>query len=343
MSVQRVRICFLILALLAGGTGAQAQDPEWAEKMFEKLGHDFGVVASGSEQKFRLKITNKYQQTVHIAGVSSSCGCTAAKPSKDTLASEESVDLDITMSTRQFRYLKETSLTVFFDQPLVAQVHIPVRAFINPDVILNPSSAQFGAIAKGTEKSLRMAIVYAGHGTSTLKNAVSKNQDVAVKLNETRRNGDVGHYELNVTLKGSLPVGDLRDQVLLVTDDPANPNIPVLVEAKVEAEYTVNPQIVSFGTLAPGERKTINIVVRGRKPFAIDKIESEKTARTFEVRLPLDARNVHVLPLTLIAPAEPGAVSDEFTIAIGGSSDAVTFKAQGKVVSRPPAQAPANP
>ena len=49
---------------------------------------------------------------------------------------------------------------------------------------------------------------------------------------------------------------------------------PLLVEGKVESEFTVNPEVVSFGSLSPGEKKTINVVVRGRKPFAIEKIES---------------------------------------------------------------------
>src|SRR5205823_1431992 len=120
-------------------------------------------------------------------------------------------------------------------------------------------------------------------------------------------------------------------QLTVVTDDPGNPYIPVLVEGRVEAEYSVNPEIVSFGNLNPGERKTANIVVRGKKPFSIEKIESEKTAGMFEVRLPQEARSVHVVPLTVIAPTDPGTLSDDFTVTISGSSEAVTFKAYGRI------------
>jgi hypothetical protein len=55
---------------------------------------------------------------------------------------------------------------------------------------------------------------------------------------------------------------------------------------------------------------------------------------------------IHVLPLTMIGPAEPGTVTEEFTVTIGGNPDPVTFKVFGKVVgpTGPPAAiAPRNP
>jgi hypothetical protein len=334
-------LCGLLLglALLGRGGSARAQDPQWANKMFDKLEHDFGTVASGADLKYRLKVTNKYQQTVHIAGIASSCGCTVAKPAKDTLASEESTFIDITMNTRKFSLLKETYVTVTFDQPLLANVRIPVKAYINPDVLINPGAAEFGAISKGTETARRLSIIYTWRGMSTIKEAVCKNPNVLAKIVETRRDALAIHYELQVTIKGSAPLGELREQITLVTDNPANPNIPVLVEAKIEPEYVVTPELVPFGTLTPGERKTLNIVVRGKKAFLIEKIESEKTAGVFEVRLPKEARNLHVLPLTMIAPAEAGIVTEEFMMTIGGVEEPVTFKVHGKVLA--PAGTPA--
>ena len=74
----------------------------------------------------------------------------------------------------------------------------------------------------------------------------------------------------------------------------------------------------------------MNIVARGRTKFTIEKIESDKTAGVFEVRLPKDARTIHVLPLTMIGPAEPGVINEEFTVTISGNPDPVTFKVYGR-------------
>lgn len=337
------RICAFALGLTClvwgdhfiWGNRAHAQDAQWAHKMFDQLEHDFGVVPGNADQKYRLKITNKYQQTVHIASVASSCGCTAGKPSKDTLASEESVYLDLSMDTRKFRGFKATKITVTFDLPIFAQVEIPVKAFISSDVLINPGAAEFGGIAKGADRLLRLAVAYNGRGMTSIKEAVCKNPNVAVKLVEVRRDAFNVNYELHVTIKGTAPLGEIREQVILVTDDPNNRNIPVLVEARVEPEFVVNPELVSFGTLLAGESKTMNVYIRSSKkqPFAIQKIESEKTAGTFETRIPKDARDIHVLPLTFIAPKEVGPVNEEFTVTIIGAAEPVTFKAFGKVVA----------
>ncbi len=119
-------------------------------------------------------------------------------------------------------------------------------------------------------------------------------------------------------------------QLTIYVDDAGNPYIPVLVEGRVEPEYVVT-EVVSFGNLTPGEKKTVNVMVRGKNPFLIEKFESEKT-NSFEVRMPLEAKKVHVVPLTLVAPTEPGTLEDEFTVTIQGSGEHVTFKARGKVV-----------
>ena len=327
-------LCGLVLVLSGSwaSTRTYAQDATWAEKMFEKRDHDFGVVARGADAKYRLKLTNKYQQAVHIASVTTSCGCTAAKPSKDTLASRETAYIEIVMDTRKFTHDKSSSVTVIVDQPLYAEVRIPIHAYIRTDVVLSPGGAEFGPITRGADETRKITIAYAGRGNWKIKDVISKNPNVTAKVVETRRDATNVNYDLQVVVKGSTPLGELRDQLTLVTDDAGNPFIPVLVEGRVEAEYVVT-DIVAFGNLAPGEKKTMNVVVRGKNPFLIEKIESENTTGLFEIRLPQEAKKLHVVPLTLVAPTEPGAVDEEFTVTIQGSGEQVTFKARGKIVA----------
>ncbi len=342
MRLRQACVLALQMMLVAGGhlfvagNLAQAQqDPFWANKMFDKLEHDFGTVPSNSDLKHRIKITNIYKQTVHIVAVTSSCGCTVGKPSKDTLASEESANLELTMDTRRFQQFKETKVYVDIDQPIPARVEIAVKAFINPDVIINPGAAEFGSIAKGSDRLLRLAIVYNGRGISSIKDAVCKNPNIAAKVVEIRRTPFNTSYELHVTLKGTAPLGEIRDQVLLVTDDPNNKNIPVLVDARVEPEFVVIPELVNFNTVAPGDRREMFVIIRStrRQPFVIEKIESEKTAGTFETRIPKEAKDYHRLPLTFITPKEAGEVREEFTVTIAGTTETVAFRAYGKVVA----------
>jgi hypothetical protein len=312
---------------------AQAPDANWAEKMFDKLDHDFGVVARGADVRYRLQITNKYPQPVHIVGVRTSCSCTAAKPSRDLLGRGESAYIELSIDTRNHARQKEAKVTVIFDRPLFAEVNVAVKAYIRTDVVITPGEASFGPIAKGTDQERKLSIAYAGRPDWTIREVIAKNPHIAAKVVETARNGGSVSYDLIVSVNGSAPLGELREQLLLVTNDANSPQIPVLVEGRVEAEYTVTPEVVSFGNLVPGERKTMNIVVRGRRPFGIEKIESEKSAGTFEVRLPTEPRQIHVLPLTVIAPSDAGTLNEEFTVKLAGSDARVTFRAFAKIVS----------
>lgn len=325
-------VCGLILGTCHAPSFAQ--DARWAERMFSELKHDFGVVARGADVKYRLKITNNLQQPVHIASVTTSCGCTAAKPEKDSLAIGEATYVEITMNTVKFEGHKPSSVTVVFDRPSYAEVRIPIESYIRRDVVLTPGGAQFGSVAKGKSVERTIGIAYAGRSDWKIRDVISKNPHVQARVVETQRSAGNVKYELRVTLNDGAPLGAFRDQLNLVTNDSGAPYIPVLIEGQIEAEYSVSPELVSFGTLVPGERKTINIIVRGRKPFRVERIESEASSGLYEIRLPKDAKPVHVLPLTLIAPDQPGSVDEEFVVTISETSEPLKFKSRGRVVSR---------
>lgn len=325
---------FLSLALLlslAPVLPAQAQQLDWAQKMFEKQRHDFGFVARGSDVRYRLKITNLYKQTVHISGVRTTCGCTAAEPSKTTLASRETAYIELTMDTKRFTRQKNSNVIITFDQPRSAEVTIPVSAYIRTDVVLTPGGANFGGADFGQDATRTIDIVYAGRADWKIKSVKVNSPHLAAVVVEKSRGGGRVAYQLLLTLKKSAPIGKLREQITLVTDDASRPHIPVFVEARVEADVTVTPALVSLGILVPGKAKTVNVVIRSKKAITVEKIECKSDRNCFKIRLPTTARTVHVLPLTVIPPAEAGEFTEEFTVTIAGRDEPVRFKAYGRI------------
>jgi hypothetical protein len=316
---------------LVVGAASGAQPGNWAEPLFEKLDHDFGLVAKGAETKHRIKIVNKYPNPVHIAGAGTMCKCATARALTDTIAPGETGYVEVTLDTKKFEGNRDTTLIVSFDRPQFAEVRIPIKAFIRNDLEVTPGKLEFGSIARGSAAERRIHIALFRPGW-TIREVVNRNKNLAVHFREIGRNPGGANYELVAALKASAPAGELREQLTLVTADPANPHVPILVEGRVEAEFSVSNELLDFGTLRPGMRQKVNLVVRGRRPFTIEKIESETTAGVFEVRLPKDARQIHVLELSVIAPTEAGTLREEFTISIPGCAEPVTFKAVCKVV-----------
>lgn len=334
MNVASMRPLCFVLAVLYIGTTAVAQVPQagWPYSMFERPEYDFGFVARGAEARYRIKFVNRGPEVVHVAGAGTRCACATARAVQDTVGPGETGQIEVTFDTRKYKQLRETAVIVTFDRPARADVQIPVKVYIRQDVVIEPGEAAFGVIRKGSSAERRLGIAYAGRPGWTIREVINKNPHLTVQLRELARNGGAVNYELDVTLKATAPAGEFREQLLLVTDDPGDSQIPVLAEGRVETEYSVTPELVDFGVLTPSARKTVNVIVRGRQPFLIETIESEKSAGVFEVRLPKEARTLHVLPLTVIAPPDLGPLNEEFSITVKGTANPLTFKAHCRIV-----------
>jgi hypothetical protein len=305
----------------------------WADKMFSALEHDFGVVARGADAKHRIEITNLYQEEVHIQQITTTCGCTAVRPSKETLASREKAEIEITMDTRKFTNLKTSSVVVVFDKPLYAEVRIPIQAYIRTDVVLNPGGVDFQAVSRGTGASRKVAIAYAGREDWKIRDVINKSPHLEVALKETARANNRVNYELEVNLKPDAPLGALREQLTLITDDAANPQIPVLVDARIESDFTVNPTVVDFGTLAPGAQGSKNVVIRGKKPFTVSGVSSANLGERIAAKLPAEAKPIQIVALSLTAPAAEGVVDETVQVQIEGQPEPVPCRVIAKVVA----------
>lgn len=328
-----LRSLTVVCILLALSGSARAQDLNWAQKMFKELEHDFGVVARGADVRHRIKVKNLYKETVHISNVRTTCGCAAASPEKTTLESLEETYVEVTMNTTRFQRQKDSNVIVTFDSPLYAEVRIPIHAYIRTDVVLTPGSANFGPIDRGNPASRSLDIAYAGRSSWEIQEVKADNPNIETHIEEVGRDPGRVHYKLQVELKPSAPAGVLREQITLVTNDINNPYVPVLVEARIEADITVTPDLVALGALNPGRDKRFNVVLKGKKPFVIENIECDSDMNAFKVQIPDSAKIVHVLPMTVTAPDEPGKLDEVFTVTIADHPEPVTFRAYGTVVA----------
>lgn len=311
---------------------AAATAPEatsWAHKMFEKTSHDFGVIARGAKTTHQLRLTNIYRETVVIASVTPGCTCVSAKAAKTTLLSGEETFIEISMDTERFMRQRDTSVSVVFTQPKYQDVKIGVKGYIRTDVVITPGQANFGVVDVGAGSSQKLTIAFAGRADWRIDEVKCGNPNVLAKVVETQRNGGEIRYELAVTLAPETPVGPIRDQLMLLTNDLNSPQVPVEIQAQVEADVTVTPGTLVFDVGPNSDSVTKQLVIRGRKPIAIERIECERDHGAFLVKLPADAKAVHVLPMVFKAPKGMTESMDEtFTVTITGRKEPIVFKAR---------------
>ena len=76
-------------------------------------------------------------------------------------------------------------------------------------------------------------------------------------------------YRIIATLKKDAPVGALKEEIYLKTNDPNSPLVPIVVEATVQAPVTVTPATLNLGGVKVGDTLTRSVVVRGTKAFKV--------------------------------------------------------------------------
>ncbi|GIX04823.1 MAG: hypothetical protein KatS3mg114_0692 [Planctomycetaceae bacterium] len=327
-------VVLVVWAVCARPVLLQAQD--WGQKMFEVAAVDFGRVATGSECSRQIKIKNIYKETIYLTEVRTSCACARAVANVTKLESGQEGILTVSMDTVRYRGKRDSNALITLHEPtkgLYTQVRIPLSVYIRSDVVFTPGQVQFGSVEQGSSVERKVHVAYAGRQDWQIVQVVSPKPYVQTRLVETLRSGGNVEYDLFVTLSAQAPIGSIREQLLLVTDDAGTSQVPLSVEGRVEAEFTLSPEVWSLGEVTAGSVKTQNLVIRGRKPFKIEKIECTHATDAFRVVLPTEARLVHVLPLKFVAPPEPGDIDELFTVNIVGRSEPLTFRATGKVVA----------
>lgn len=326
----RTALATLVLVSQLAAVGA-AQ--EWARKMLSANSHDFGPVARGAKVEHHFTITNIYKEDVHIAAVRSSCGCTSARVTQQSLKTFEKSELVAELNTRTFQGDKSATVTVTFDKPFRAEVQVQITGYIRTDVVLEPGSVDLGAVAHGAPVEKQIAISYAGRDDWQITDVKTANPHLSAELVETERGSGRVKYNLLVKLADDAPVGYLREQLILLTNDARATQLPVDVEGKVEAEISVSPAPLFMGILKPGEKKDKVLVVKSKKPFRILAITCEDKSFTFKV--PEDAKAMHNVPVTFEAGTEPGKLSQKVRIETDlGDSDVPEVLVYAQVVAK---------
>src|SRR6267378_795383 len=254
-------VVLTLIALTLASTAARAQTVEvtsWAEKMFkEGVSHDFGSVPRGAQLVHRFTMTNPYAVPLDVTVTRVSCGCVTATPSVKALDPKGTGHIDVTMDARRFTGAKLVKVSVTVSSPQYnSTAELKVTANARADIVLNPGSVNFGAVARGATPTQTVDVEYAGVLDWRASEINLNSAPVTASYKELyRRPGQVG-YQVSLTLKADAPAGILKQELFLKTNGPATPQVPIAMEAVVQAPLTVSPEVLAALSFKVGEEQT---------------------------------------------------------------------------------------
>jgi hypothetical protein len=207
--------------------------------------YDFGTAFSDTTVTHVFKIRNAGTGTLTIGGVQTSCGCTAAKPSKSALAPGEESAIAVSFDTRFDKGAATRTITVFTNDPKAQQIVMMLKGVIKVMVDATPSQVAFGEVKRGTEQSHQVLINdLAGDKDFRVSGASNASPHIRTAL-APRADGKPG-AALTITLLGTMPVGEFDDDIKVTT---SRAPVDVTVFGTVTGDLTVKPGQVSFGVV----------------------------------------------------------------------------------------------
>ena len=330
-------VAWICLVLAAAGASAQ----EWAVKMFQVTSHDFGTLARGSKAQYRFEFKNLYEEDVHVESVRSSCGCTTPSVTRPDIKTFETSQVVADFNTRDFLGHKPATITVVFDRPFRAEVQLHVTGTIQGDIVLQPGALDLGTVDLGKGAETRLNVDYLGTASWKIVDVKTLDPHFEVEVNEVGRVPGKTSYQLVVRLTKDVPVGFIKDQLILCTNDPRAPELPVDLEGRVISDITISPNQLFIGVVHPGQKVEKKLVVRGKKPFKI--IDVDCPDKSFTIDPPKDARAVHLIPVVFIAGDNPGRITQKISLTTDQGDNVVqAFTAFAEIVKpqTPTSQSP---
>lgn len=273
--------------------------------------YNFGSVTNGVPVIHTFKIRNAGTGTLIIAGVNTSCGCTAAKPTKSTLAPGEDSEVKVTFDTRFEKGPATRTITVLSNDPKDPQAELTIKGDVKVQVAANPSEVAFGNVKHGTEPTRQVVITDLVNGKPLKITSISKaNPDISV-TSVPRPDGKPG-AAINVTLLKSMPAGPFDDTVKLKT---SRAPLDITVFGVVQGDITMNPPQVSFGIVGRHQatQRVVRLVNDGDRTINVTGVSSSSNNVSAAVE-PITPGKEYKITLQLAPDTPDGAIRGRLAI-----------------------------
>jgi Protein of unknown function (DUF1573)/Flagellar-associated PapD-like len=243
--------------------------------------YNFGTALSGPPIKHVFTVRNVGKAPLKIVQVVTSCGCTAAKPSKEVLVPGEIATIAATVDTRLEHGHSLSVVTLATNDPGKPEIELKIEGDIKPQVTAQPADLNFGNVHHGTAAN-RNVLVNDLVGAKAFAIKSVKNSSPYIKVTTAKRTDGKPGAVLHVALLATMPPGPISDTLRIDTNRSP---LRVAVLGTVVGDLTVKPPQVSFGIL-PHHQGAIRILrLTNSGPRAVKVLGVESTNNSVQAEV----------------------------------------------------------
>jgi len=209
-----------------------------------------------------VTLTNTGATVEKIAQVGADCSCTAATPSKTTLAPGESAEMKVTFATHVSQGEVHRRITVLMGDG--KEVTIPLKVVVSAydDWTFGSSVAMLPPTNKGQEAKTNFTISYTG--TKSAKLTGFKIEPSWLQASILNQDGNV--WTIEVKKAANAPAGNLQPKILVETNDSHEPELTIPVFASVYSVLLVNPNPIVMPVVKVGTPAGMPVTIASWEP-----------------------------------------------------------------------------
>ena len=280
--------------------------------------YDFGSVLNAVPVAHVFKIHNAGMGTLIIGGVQTSCGCTAAKPTRNQLAPGEDSDIAVTFDTRFDKGPATRTITVSTNDPAAKSIVLTIKGDVKVQVDATPAQVAFGDVKHGTDQTRQVLLNDLVAGTDPTKPPQEfkvqsmTNASLNIKVAAAPRTDGKAGAALTVTLLPTMPIGAFDDTIKVAT---SRAPVDITVFGNVQGDITVKPAQVSFGVVPhrQGTLRFVRLVNAGTRPMKVTGVTSSNVSVSATAE-PVEAGKEYKITLELRPNTPDGALRGQLAI-----------------------------
>ena len=296
---------------LLPATAAPGPDMRFARHTF-----NFGRAEEGTEVAHAFEFTNVGSTDLIIGKVDTTCGCTSAFVSANTIPSGGAGAVVATFDTSRRLGLQSYEVHVTRNDSVTPVVQLTISGVVMPrKVLVSPRAVEFHTIRKGETPTREVYLFDPGHTDIQVADVVSDSPLITARVDSIGTREEFPRYRVTLTLDASAPLGRLESKVTIHTNHPKEPEVEIPVSATIKAAVYFHPDLLFLGIVKKGQEGKGSIIVStvGDRPLKIDKIDNPVGHVSVEIIPQVQGRE-YLITAILKDTAPTGTIKGEIVV-----------------------------
>jgi len=233
-------IKFVALLIFVSSLNAQITGPKITSTEQE---HNFGDIVEGTIVTHEFTIANEGDAELHLIKVSSSCGCTAAKPEKEKLLPGDSTKIKVTFNSKSRNGKQKKYIYVFSNDKSNTRYRLVILSNVikkgdvgnksTPRISVSENRHDFGKVKEGSVLTLNLGIKSIGDSELLITDVQTSCGCTAALLSSDKlKPGESGNVRIELDTSGMK--GNKTRTLAIKSNDPVNPKFVITLFVEVE-------------------------------------------------------------------------------------------------------------